>query len=68
MAHDNPVLEFGGFRLNRGEHSLLTSAGAPIPLTRRLYDVLLYMAERPGRLLEKQALMDAVWKGAVVAM
>ena len=66
MAHDNTVLEFGGFRLNRGERSLLTAAGAPIQLTRRLYDMLLYMAERPGRLLEKQALMDAVWKGAVV--
>jgi len=66
VARDNTVLEFGGFRLNRGERSLVTAAGAPIPLTRRLYDMLLYMAERPGRLLEKQALMDAVWKGAVV--
>src|SRR5262245_42131776 len=66
MAHDDTVLEFGGFRLNRSERSLLTAGGAPIQLTRRLYDVLLFMAERPGRLLEKQALMDAVWKGAVV--
>jgi TolB-like protein/tetratricopeptide (TPR) repeat protein len=66
VAYDDTVLEFGGFRLNRGERSLLASNGAPIQLTRRLYDVLLYMAERPGRLLEKQALMDSVWKGAVV--
>ena len=66
MTHDDTVLEFGGFRLNRGERSLVTAAGAPIQLTRRLYDLLLYMAEHPGRLLEKQALMDAVWKGAVV--
>ncbi len=66
MAHNDTVLEFGDFRLNRGERSLLTAAGAPIQLTRRLYDVLLYMTERPGRLLEKQALMDAVWKGSVV--
>lgn len=66
MAHDNTTLEFGGFRLHRGERSLLTPAGEPIQLTRRLYDVLLYMAERPGRLLEKQALMDAVWKNSVV--
>ena len=66
MAHDDTVLEFGGFRLKRAERSLVTAAGLPIQLTRRLYDVLLYMAERPGRLLEKQALMDAVWRGAVV--
>ena len=24
------------------------------------------MVERPGRLLEKQALLDAIWRGAVV--
>jgi TolB-like protein len=66
VTHDAPVLEFGGFRLDRGERSLVTAAGVPIQLTRRLYDLLLYMVEHPGRLLEKQALMDAVWKGAVV--
>jgi len=66
VAHDDLVLQFGGFRLSRGERSLLTEAGEPVQLTRRLYDLLLYMAERPGRLLEKQVLMDAVWKGAVV--
>ena len=66
LAHDDTILEFGDFRLNRGERSLHTAAGAPIQLTRRLYVVLLYMAERPGRLLEKQALMDSVWKGGVV--
>jgi len=66
VTHDDTVLQFGGFRLHRGERSLVTAAGAPIQLTRRLYDVLLYMAEHPGRLLEKQALMHAVWKGSVV--
>ncbi len=66
MAHHPAILEFGGFRLNPAERSLAGADGAPIQLTRRLYDTLLYMVERPGRLLEKQALMDAVWKGAVV--
>ncbi|HZF29423.1 MAG TPA: winged helix-turn-helix domain-containing protein [Gammaproteobacteria bacterium] len=63
---DESVIEFGCFRLNTLEHSLIGTDGAPIQLTRRLYDTLLYMVERPGRLLEKQALLDAVWKGAVV--
>ena len=66
MTHQDTVLQFGDFRLHRGERSLFTTAGAPIQLSRRLYDMLLYMAEHPGRLLEKQALMDAVWKGSVV--
>jgi TolB-like protein len=66
LADEDTVLEFGGFRLNVAERSLVSAEGAPIQLTRRLYDTLLFMLERPGRLLEKQALMEAVWKGAVV--
>jgi TolB-like protein len=60
------VIEFGGFRLHPAERALTSPAGEPIQLTRRLYDTLLFMVERPGRLLEKQALLDAVWKGLVV--
>ena len=66
MPNAPAILEFGGFRLNPAERSLAGADGVPIQLTRRLYDTLLYMVERPGRLLEKQALLDAVWKGAVV--
>lgn len=66
MTRDESIIEFGGFRLNPAERSLVSVDGAPIQLTRKLYDTLLFMAERPGRLLEKQALLDAVWKGAVV--
>ena len=66
MSKDDSLIEFGSFRLNRLERSLASADGAPIQLTRRLYDTLLFMVERPGRLLEKQALLDAVWKGAVV--
>jgi TolB-like protein len=66
VSKDESLIEFGSFRLNPVERSLVSADGAPIQLTRRLYDTLLFMAERPGRLLEKQALLEAVWKGAVV--
>lgn len=66
MSKDESVIEFGAFKLNPGERSLESAAGQPIQLTRKLYDTLLYMLERPGRLIEKQALLDAVWKGSVV--
>ena len=66
VTHDDTILEFGGFRLDRGERSLYTATGAAVQLTRRLYDLLLHLAERPGRLVEKQALIDAVWRGSVV--
>ena len=66
MTRDESVIEFGGFRLTPAQRSLASVDGKPIQLTRKLYDTLLFMVERPGRLLEKQALLDAVWKGAVV--
>ncbi len=66
MTRDELVIEFGGFRLSPAERLLVAADGEPIQLTRKLYDTLLFMVERPGRLLEKQALLDAVWKGAVV--
>ena len=66
MAKDDQIIEFGSFRLNPAERSLVSADGAPSQLTRKLFDTLLFMVERPGRLLEKQALLDAVWKGTVV--
>jgi TolB-like protein len=66
VTRDETLYEFGAFRLNPAERSLTAADGAPLQLTRRLYDTLLYMVERPGRLIEKQALFDAVWKGVVV--
>jgi TolB-like protein len=66
VSKDEQIIEFGGFRLNARERSLVSADGSPIQLTRKLYDTLLFMVERPGRLLEKQALLDAVWKGSVV--
>jgi DNA-binding winged helix-turn-helix (wHTH) protein len=40
--------------------------GKPIPLRPKTFAVLCHLAERPGELLTKQALLDAVWKGVAV--
>jgi serine/threonine-protein kinase len=37
-----------------------------VPVTPRLFDTLLYLVERRGELVDKRALMDAVWGGVVV--
>lgn len=66
MARDARVMEFGGFRLDVAERSLSASDGREIQLSRRLFDVLLHLVARPGRLVEKQALLDEVWAGLVV--
>lgn len=58
-------LAFGPFRLDldagrlwRGEH--------PVPLAPRPFALLRYLAERPGRLVTKDELLDAVWPGVFV--
>ena len=35
--------------------------GSPLDLSRKEYDILVYFMSRPGRLVEKQMLAEAVW-------
>jgi predicted ATPase/DNA-binding winged helix-turn-helix (wHTH) protein len=58
-------LRFGRFELQTHERRLLID-GAPAALGARAFDLLLALAERPGRLVGKRALMELVWPGLVV--
>ena len=58
-------LEFPPFRLDLSA-GLLTRDGTPVPLRRRTWDVLAYLARNPGRLVTKAELLEAVWSDAVV--
>jgi len=59
------VLRFGRFELQTRERRLLAD-GEPVALGGRAFDVLLALAERPGRLVSKRTLIDLVWPGLVV--
>src|SRR5687768_10306867 len=59
------VLEFGPFRLDIGER-LLRRDGQPVALTPKAFDLLAYLAKRPGHLVEKAALIGALWPNTVV--
>jgi len=58
-------LRFGRFELQPDERRLLMD-GTPVALGGRAFDLLLALAERPGQLVGKHALMDLVWPGLVV--
>jgi len=51
---------FGPFRLDRAAGRLLKD-GQPLALPPKPWAVLVYLAERPGRLVGKDELLDAVW-------
>lgn len=58
--------EFAGFRLDVRQQTLVAPDGRLIPLPGRAFEVLRLLVERPGVLVEKQALLHAVWPRAVV--
>jgi TolB-like protein/DNA-binding winged helix-turn-helix (wHTH) protein len=60
------ILAFGEFCLDARQRLLFGAGGTPVPLPSRAFDTLLFMAEHPDELLDKQRLMKAVWPNVVV--
>ena len=59
--------EFGDFRVDVARRLLLLKAsGRTLPLSSRAFDILLFLLEHPGELLDKSTLMAAVWPKVVV--
>src|SRR4029077_10761661 len=58
-------LRFGPFELSIGER-VLRRDGRVLPLGDRALDILTYLANSPGEVIAKQALMDHVWSDVTV--
>jgi len=66
MSHQpKPIYEFGPYRLDADERRLLRDV-AVVPLQPKVFDLLLTLVERHGRLLEKDELLKAVWPDTIV--
>src|SRR6476646_394854 len=59
------VYGFDPFRLNPSRW-VLERGGEAVPLTPRAFDTLLALVENRGRVVTKEELFQAVWKGAFV--
>jgi TolB-like protein/DNA-binding winged helix-turn-helix (wHTH) protein/Flp pilus assembly protein TadD len=59
------VYEFGDFHLDATKR-LLWRDGAPVPLTPRVFETLLYLVEHHDAVLDKERLMEAVWPDSIV--
>src|SRR6185503_2657636 len=67
MDRASRYLEFGDFVVDVRQRRLLRRArGEPIPLTAKVFDTLLYFVQRPDEVLDKDALMSAIWPGVIV--
>ncbi len=58
--------EFGDFRFDLEERSLISRHGKATTLTPRVFETLRYLVEHPGRVLDKEMLMEAVWPDCIV--
>src|SRR2546428_5298575 len=57
--------EFGQFRVDEGERSLLRN-GQPVPLAPKVFDTLLALVKVRGHVLEKEDLMKELWPDTFV--
>ncbi len=57
--------EFADFRLDPANRELL-QRGHPVPLVAKSFDVLLFLVQHSGMLIEKSRLLDSVWADASV--
>jgi TolB-like protein/DNA-binding winged helix-turn-helix (wHTH) protein/Tfp pilus assembly protein PilF len=64
-AKTQKIYEFGDFRLIPGEEMLL-KAGRPVALTPKAFQILLFLVEKRGHLVQKAELLDQVWGDAFV--
>ena len=62
---DNQSYEFGRFRLKVAERTLLRE-GEPVPLTPKVFDILVTLVEHGGQVVSKDDLMKRVWPNTFV--
>ena len=65
MEPNGEVIAFGPYRLDRTSGRLLHGE-RNVPLRLKTFAVLEYLAARPGRLVPKDELLDAVWPDTCV--
>jgi DNA-binding response OmpR family regulator len=55
------VIDTGGLRVDPGERQAYLD-GQPLALTRKEFDLLAYLAARPGRVVSRRELLEEVWR------
>lgn len=61
----NEIFEFGPFHLDVVD-ARLSRDGAPVSLPPKVFDLLVYLVARAGRLVEKEELLRALWPDSFV--
>lgn len=65
MTPEWETRQFGEFLVDR-EHRILRQGASAVPVTAKVFDTLVYLITRPGELVLRKELLDAVWPGVNV--
>ena len=65
LIESKAIYEFDSFRVD-ATNRLLLRDGEVVPLTAKVFDLLLVFVENHGRLLEKDEVMQRVWQQSFV--
>src|SRR5579864_2017004 len=63
--NDEAIVAFGPFRLDTRERSLF-KGGKPVRLSRKVFDVIAFLATHRGSVVTPNELIDAVWAGEAI--
>jgi two-component system, OmpR family, KDP operon response regulator KdpE len=61
-AEADPVIEVGDFRIDTAAHRV-TVRGHEVRLTPKEFELLVYLARRPGKVVNHRSLLAAIWGG-----
>jgi DNA-binding winged helix-turn-helix (wHTH) protein/tetratricopeptide (TPR) repeat protein len=65
QSNQTAVYEFGPFRIDQGERLLLRN-GSMIPISGKIFDVLLLLVKNGGHLVEKSEMLNQIWSNSFV--
>jgi DNA-binding winged helix-turn-helix (wHTH) protein/TolB-like protein/Tfp pilus assembly protein PilF len=58
--------KFGEFRVDASKRLLLKNGSEIVPLTSKVFDLLLYLVRHNGKVVEKDELMSEIWADTIV--
>lgn len=64
---EEEVLRFGEVEINTSKYSV-TVCGAPAAFTKKEFELLVYLARRPGRVVTRDTLLTEIWGDNVVVI
>jgi two-component system alkaline phosphatase synthesis response regulator PhoP len=68
LEHDSEeVLQFGEVEINTAKYSV-TVAGTPVPFTKKEFELMVFLARRPGRVVTRETLLNEIWGDNVVVI